>query len=70
MMKQYKDRIGRCVCYADAVTGVVEHEYKKVKTKTTVPIGGEFIVERDGIITILKRINTVKFKIISYKKAA
>lgn len=70
MMKQYRDNLGRCVCYADAFTGVVEHEYKKVKTTTTVPIGGEYSVERDGIITILKRVDTIEFHVISYKKAA
>ena len=70
MMKQYKDSLGRCVCYADAFTGIVEHQYKKVKTKTTVPIGGEYTVERDNIITILKRVDTVDFQVISYKKAA
>ncbi len=70
MMKQYKDRLGRCVCYADAVTGIVEHEYKKVKTKTTVPIGSEYIVERDNIITILKRVDTVDFQVTSYRKFA
>ena len=70
MMKQYKDCLGRCVCYGDAFTGVVEHEYKKVKTKTTVPIGGEYTVVRDSIITILKRIDTEDFQVTSYRNAA
>ena len=69
MMKQYKDCLGRCVCYADAATGIVEHSYKKVKTKTKVPIGGEYTVERDRIITVLRRTNTVDFQVTSYEKA-
>lgn len=28
MMKAYKDCRERCVCYADAETGLIKHEYK------------------------------------------
>ncbi len=69
MMKQYRDMIGRCVCCADAATGIVEREYKKSKTRTRLPIGGEYTVERDNIITTLTRIDTCDFQVNSYKRA-
>lgn len=42
MKKSYRDCLNRIACYADGATGLVEHEYKKVKTKTIVPVGGEY----------------------------
>ena len=47
MKKSYRDCLNRIACYADGATGLVEHEYKKVKTKTIVPVGGEYFIERD-----------------------
>ena len=70
MMKQYKDKIGHCICYADAFTGLVEQKNGRVKSSTILPIGGEFRVERDDVVTILKRVDTIEFQITSYKIAA
>ena len=44
MLKKVTDCKNRCVCYADAMTGLIEQEWKKVRTKTCVPIGGEYQV--------------------------
>ena len=52
MKKSYRDCLNRIACYADGATGLVEHEYKKVKTKTIVPVGGEYFIERDKTITV------------------
>ena len=60
----------RCACYADAATGLIEHEWKKVKTKTLIPIGGEYWIERDVTVTILRRVSTERFEITSYLIAA
>ena len=50
MKKSYRDCLNRIACYADGATGLVEHEYKKVKTKTIVPVGGEYFIERDKTV--------------------
>ena len=55
MRRKIMDCKNRCACFVDDQTGVVEHEYRKVKTKTKVPIGGEYTIERDNTITILRR---------------
>ena len=70
MLKPYFDCRNRCVCYADASTGLVEHEYKHVKTSTCIPIGGIYRIERENTITILTRISEREFQINSYKTAA
>lgn len=63
MLRKIKDCKERCACYVDDKTGVVEHEYKKVKTKTKVPVGGEYTIERDSTITILRRTAAGRFDV-------
>lgn len=63
MKKSYRDCLNRIACYADGATGLVEHEYKKVKTKTIVPVGGEYFIERDKTITVLRRTEASDFEI-------
>ncbi len=70
MLKPYKDCRERCICYADPATGEIEHEYKREKTSTQIPIGGKYRVERDDVITILTRISDQEFTVDSYRKAA
>lgn len=70
MLAKYTDCKNRCACYADAATGLIEHEWKKVRTTTCIPIGGEYRIERDGTVTILRRISTEEFEIQSYEIAA
>ena len=70
MKKSYRDCLNRIACYADGATGLVEHEYKKVKTKTIVPVGGEYFIERDKTITVLRRTEASDFEIESYIIAA
>ena len=53
MLKRVIDCRKRCACYVDALTGRVEHEWKRVRTKTWIPIGGVYQIERDGTVTIL-----------------
>ena len=68
MMHQYSDIEGRCACFADAATGIVEHKYKGVQTKTRIPVGGDYSIERENTVTILKRVNDKEFAVTrSYK---
>ena len=69
MLKPYYDRRNRCVCFADASTGIIEHEYKHEKTSTCIPIGGQYRIERDDTVTILTRISKDKFKVEKYQIA-
>ena len=69
MLKRVIDCKKRCACYVDALTGQVEHEWKRVRTKTRIPIGGEYQIERDGTVTVLRRISTEEFEIKSYEIA-
>lgn len=70
MLKEVKDIKGRCACCADAETGIVEHEYKKVKTTTTVAVGNEITIKRDTTVTILKRVSQNKFEVEKYNLVA
>ena len=70
MLVKITDCKDRCACFADAATGLIEHEWKKVVTKTRIPIGGEYTIQRDVTITILRRVSTEKFVITSYEIAA
>lgn len=63
MLREIKDIKNRCVCFVDDATGIVEHEYKKVKTTTTVAVGTEMIIERDSTITKLKRVSPDMFEV-------
>ena len=69
MMKAYTDCRKRCVCYADAETGLIKHEYKREKTSTRIPIGGTYRIERDDTVTIMTRVSCQEFKIESFKIA-
>ncbi len=70
MLEKITDCKNRCVCFADPMTGLIEQEWKKVRTKTRIPIGGEYQVERDVTVTILRRVSIEKFEIRSYEIAA
>ena len=66
MLQRINDCKGRCACFVDPMTGLVKHEYKKVKTSSRIPVGGEYTIERDDTVTVLKRINTEKMISNSY----
>ncbi len=70
MLEKVTDCKNRCVCFADPTTGLIEREWKRSRVKTCIPIGGEFQVERDTTVTILRRISTEKFEITSYEITA
>lgn len=69
-MRKVNDCRCRCVCMVDDKTGYIEQKYKNQKTTFTLPVGSDYTVERDNIITILHRSSDGRFEIISYKKIA
>ncbi|WP_346866623.1 MULTISPECIES: hypothetical protein [unclassified Clostridium] len=70
MLEPIKDYQNHIVCYADAKTGLLESKYKKQTTKTYLAIGGEFIITKDNIETVIKRISWIAFEVHSYPIAA
>ena len=56
-MEYIRDCKGRLVCKIEPFDDFIESAYKRQITKTRLPIGGDFIVERDGIRTIVTRYN-------------
>lgn len=65
-METFRDCKNRIACMGDAATGLVESLYKGCKTRTLLPIGAAFIVERDEVITKVTRISTTAFQVESY----
>lgn len=65
MLERYDDCKGRCACYADAATGLIKHEWKRLKTEVCIPIGGEFKIHRDATVTVIRRIDAESFEVIS-----
>lgn len=63
MFREVRDYKDRRACLVDDDTGIVEHEYRKVKTKTVVPVGHEYTIERDTTITKLKRVTAQRFEV-------
>jgi len=65
-----RDCIGRIACKGDAATGLVETLYKGHRTRTKIPIGEKFIIEREDTITTVTRINTMAFQVESHSHVA
>ena len=64
------DCIGRMACKGNPMTGFVECLYKGNKTSTVLAIGDSFTVERQGIVTVVTRIEQSQFDVSSHKAAA
>ena len=62
-MEEIRDCKGRLACKGNAATGFVEAIYKGQKTRTTLPVGETFTIEREGVVTKVIRISTTAFKI-------
>ena len=65
-METFRDCMNRVACMGDAATGLVEALYKGCKTRTLLPVGAEFTVERDHVITKVIRVSTTAFYVESY----
>ncbi|MPN04989.1 hypothetical protein SDC9_152238 [bioreactor metagenome] len=69
-MEILRDCIGRIACKGDASTGLIETLYKGHKTRTMIPIGEKFIIEREDTVTTVTRISNKIFHVESYRRAA
>ena len=67
MLHRIDDCKGRCACFADPETGLVEHKYKDVTTSCRLQIGEEYTVKRDGTVTVLKRTGPSVIRAKSYE---
>ena len=66
-MQELRDCKGRIACMGNASTGFVECLYKGHKTRTHLNIGDNFIVEREGIETIITRVSDMAFTVDSHR---
>ena len=69
-MEILRDCIGRIACKGDAATGLIETLYKGHKTRTMIPIGEKFIIEREDTVTTVTRISNKIFHVESHRRAA
>ena len=70
MREKIKDCKGHFACIADAETGEIEQKYKRTLTRTNIPVGGKYTIERDDTVTVLRRVSTEEFEITSYEIAS
>lgn len=66
-MEAILDCKGRLACYADGKSGLVENSYKGNKISIVLGKGETFRIERQNIVTLLKRRNDNTFEVDSYK---
>lgn len=64
-MEDIRDCKGRLVCKIEPSDGSIESAYKRQITKTRLPIGVDFIVERNGIRTVITRFNANEINVVS-----
>jgi hypothetical protein len=65
-MEPILDCIGRVACVGDPVTGIIEIKYKNFKTRAKIPLGENYTIEREGIITVITRYSPTAFKVESH----
>jgi len=70
MLEPIKDCRNHIVCYVDAKTGLIESKYKRQTTKIQLTMGGKFTIVRDMTETVIKRISSDAFEILSYPIAS
>lgn len=69
-MEEIRDCKGRIACKGNANTGLIEVVYKRCKTSTQISIDGTFKIEREGVVTIVTRINDSAFYVESHDYVA
>lgn len=67
MLHKFEDYKGRCVCFADPETGLVEQKIKNVTTRCRLQIGEKYTVRRDGTVTVLTRTGPGEIRSKSYE---
>ncbi len=69
-MTDIKDYFDHLVCKVDEVTGFVEASYKKQTTSTYLSIGESFVIDRNGVVTVITRDSYKTFKVERHIAAA
>lgn len=69
-MEDIRDCRGRLVCKADAPTGIVEMQYKGLRTETCLSPGSAMTIEREGIVTTVTRSHQPPFSMESHSRVA
>jgi hypothetical protein len=69
-MEELRDCNHHLVCMGDPISGFVESIYKGHKTSTILSPGEIFTIERQGVVTKIKRTETGDFSIDSHIIAA
>lgn len=62
-MEELRNHKHQLIGMGDPETGFVEQSYKRQTTRTHLPIGGEMVVERNNVITTIKRLNKYRFEV-------
>ena len=62
-MENIRDCKGHLVCKAEPSNGFIESSYKHQTTKTILPIGGYFAIERDGVRTTIMRCDSTELNV-------
>ena len=63
MMRRIEDCRGRCVCFADSSTGLVEFKNRNIKGSAIVEVGASFVIQRDDTETRLIRVSRDRFEL-------
>ncbi len=66
-MEDIRDCKGRLVCKAEPTDGTIEAAYKRQLTKTTLAVGAEFVIEREGVRTTVTRKSNSENNVDSYE---
>lgn len=69
-MEDIRDCNGHLVCKAEPSNGNIEAAYKRQLTKTTLAVGAKFVIERDGVRTIVTRESNTEINVDSYAISA
>ena len=66
-MEEIRDMEGRLVCYGDAFTGKLEIAYKKQQIFMLLPVGGQIVITREGVMTTIVRRTSSQFYVYSQR---
>lgn len=69
MKEKVLDCKGKCVCFADGETGLVERREGNTMEMFFVPVGGNCRMQKGSTITILTRISASEFITDSFEAA-
>lgn len=69
MLKKVEDCCGKCVCYADGETGMIQRRGRGAEEIFFVPVGQFYRFVTDDVVTLLTRVSATEFQIDSFRAA-